>query len=100
MGDKTVETSKITCYFPCSQGIGRHREGNRDKIRGSQFVIAGLVPAIVRSRARSVQGGASPLQVILLRPVADRNCVAARRGGEQRKATEPSVAKANSIRPR
>jgi hypothetical protein len=39
----------------------------------------------VRLQARSVQGGASPLQVILLRPVADRNCVVARRGGEQRK---------------
>ena len=43
-------------------------------------------PPLVRSRARSVQGGASPLQVNLLRPVADRNCVAARWGGEQRKA--------------
>src|SRR5215470_6452772 len=42
--------------------------------------------AVVRSRARSVQGGASPLQVNLLRPVANRNCVAVRRGGEQRKA--------------
>src|SRR5262249_8412638 len=52
MGDKTVETSKITCYFPCSQGIGRHREGNRDKIRGSQFVIAGLVPAISIRKAQ------------------------------------------------
>src|SRR5215831_11799596 len=41
---------------------------------------------LVRSRARSVQGGASPLQVNLQRPVADRNCVVARRGGEQRKA--------------
>src|ERR1700740_36206 len=41
---------------------------------------------LVRSRARSVQGGASPLQVNLLRPVANCNCVAARRGGEQRKA--------------
>jgi len=49
-------------------------------------VIAGLVPATVRSRARSVQGGASPLQVNLLRPVANRNCVAVRRGGEQRRA--------------
>jgi hypothetical protein len=41
---------------------------------------------LVRSRARSIQRGASPLQVNLLRPVANRNCVAARRGGEQRKA--------------
>src|SRR6266849_1711352 len=32
----------------------------------------------VRSQARSIQGGANPLQVNLLRPVADRNCVAAR----------------------
>ena len=45
-----------------------------------------LVAGIVRSQARSVQGGASPPQVDLLRPVANRNCVAMRRGGEQRKA--------------
>jgi len=32
-------------------------------------VMAGFVPAIVRSRARSAQGGASPLQVNLRRPV-------------------------------
>src|SRR5215470_17273972 len=56
--------SGLTCLFP---------------------VIARLDRAIVRSRARSVQGGASPLQVNLLRPVANRNCVAVRRGGEQRK---------------
>ena len=37
------------------------------------------------------QGGASPPQVCLLRPVAERNCVAARRGGEQQEAKEPSV---------
>ena len=41
---------------------------------------------LVRLRARSVQGGESPLQVNLHRPVADRNCVVARRGGEQWKA--------------
>src|SRR5215470_19813744 len=57
--------SGLTCLFP---------------------VIARLDRAIVRSRARSVQGGASPLQVNLLRPVANRNCVAVRRGGEQRRA--------------
>ncbi len=49
-------------------------------------VMPALVAGIVRSRARSVQGGASPLQVNLLRPVANRNCVAMRRGGEQREA--------------
>jgi hypothetical protein len=32
-------------------------------------------------------------------PVADRNCVAVRWGGKQRKATGSSVAEANSIRP-
>jgi hypothetical protein len=47
----------------------------------------------------SGQRGASPLQACPLRPVADRNCVAARRGGEQREASESSVAYANSIRP-
>ena len=34
-------------------------------------VMAGLVAAIVRSQARPIQGGAIPLQVILLRPVFD-----------------------------
>jgi hypothetical protein len=33
-------------------------------------------------------------------PVAERNCVTARWGGEQREAKGSSVAKANSIRPR
>jgi hypothetical protein len=41
-------------------------------------VIARLDRAIVRSQARFIQGGANPLQVILLRPVADRNCVTVR----------------------
>ncbi len=35
--------------------------------------------------------GGSPLQVNVLRPVADCNCVAERRGGEQQKANGPSV---------
>ena len=43
--------------------------------------------------------GASPLQVDVLRPVADRNRVAARRGGEHRKANGQSATKVNSIRP-
>src|SRR5215468_1954937 len=55
-------------------------------VESLSHVIARFKRAIVRSRARSVQGGASPLQVNLLRPVANRNCVAVRRGGEQRKA--------------
>jgi hypothetical protein len=40
----------------------------------------------VRVQACSVQGGANPPQVNLLRPVANCNRVAVRRGGEQRKA--------------
>ena len=44
-------------------------------------------------------GGESPPQVCVLRPVADRNCVAARRGGEHRKANGQSVTQVNSIRP-
>jgi hypothetical protein len=44
------------------------------------------LPGWVRVQACSVQGGANPPQVNLLRPVAKRNCVAVRRGGEQRKA--------------
>ena len=66
---------------------------------GSEAPSTALRAVPVRSQARSVQGGANPSQVILLRPVADRNCVTARWGGEQREATESSVAKANSIRP-
>jgi hypothetical protein len=53
----------------------------------------------VRLRAHSIQGGASPLQVNPIKPVAERNCVTARWGGEQREAMRSSVAKANSIRP-
>jgi hypothetical protein len=59
-----------------------------------KYVIARLDRAIVRAQACFVQGGANPSQVILLRPVADRNCVTARWGGEQREATGSSVAKA------
>ena len=49
----------------------------------------------------SVSGlrGASPLQVDVLRPVVDRNCVAARRGGEHREAKDQSATQVNSIRP-
>jgi hypothetical protein len=35
--------------------------------------------------------GGSPLQASPLRPVINRNCVAARRGGEQRKVKKSSV---------
>jgi hypothetical protein len=35
--------------------------------------------------------GASPLQACTLRPVTERNCVAARRGGEQREVNEQSA---------
>src|SRR5215471_20886947 len=52
MGGKMQKSSKIPCYFPCSQGIGRHREGNRDKTCGSQFIIAGLVPAMTIRKAQ------------------------------------------------
>jgi hypothetical protein len=45
------------------------------------------------------QRGASPLQADALRLVADRNCVAARRGGKQRKANDQSATQVNSIRP-
>ena len=37
------------------------------------------------------QRGASPLQAYVLRPVVDRNCVAARRGGEQQETSNQSV---------
>ena len=39
----------------------------------------------------SCQRSVSLLQADHLRPVADRNCVAVRRGGEQRKANVQSV---------
>jgi hypothetical protein len=53
------------------------------------------------SASVSVRGqrGESPLQVDALRLVADRNCVAARRGGEQREANGQSATQVNSIRP-
>jgi hypothetical protein len=57
--------------------------------RTSSLIIQGDPPALpgwVRVQACSVQGGANSPQVNLLRPVANCNCVAARRGGEQRKA--------------
>jgi hypothetical protein len=37
------------------------------------------------------QRGASPLQVYLLRPVTDCNCVVVRRGGEQQEVNDQSV---------
>ena len=45
------------------------------------------------------QRGASPLQVDVLRLVADRNCVVERRGGEHREANGQSATEVNSIRP-
>ena len=35
---------------------------------------------------------------VLWRPVTERNCVAARRGGEQREENDQSVIQVNSIR--
>ena len=45
------------------------------------------------SAPESVRGrrGVSPLQAYALRPVTERNCVAARRGGEQREVNNQSV---------
>jgi hypothetical protein len=45
------------------------------------------------------QRGASPLQVDVLRPVTEGNCVAARRGGEQPEVNDQSATRVNSIRP-
>lgn len=45
------------------------------------------------------QKGVSPFQVDALRLVANRNCVAKRRGGEHREANDQSQTKVNSIRP-
>ena len=45
------------------------------------------------------QKGGSPFQVDALRLVAERNCVAARRGGEYREANDQSATYVNSIRP-
>ena len=48
----------------------------------------------------SNQQGESPCQGVLeFETVADRNCVAARRGGEHRKANGRSETQVNSIRP-
>ena len=44
------------------------------------------------------QSGESPLQIYVLRFVADCNCVVERQGGEQQKANSQSVIPVNSIR--
>jgi hypothetical protein len=43
--------------------------------------------------------GASPLQAVALRPVTDRHCVAARRGGEPREVSDRSVTPAGECLP-
>ena len=43
--------------------------------------------------------GVSPLQVYVLRPVTESNCVVARRGGKQLEVNDQSVTIVNSIRP-
>ena len=43
--------------------------------------------------------GASPLQVYVLRPVTESNCVVVRRGGKQLEVNDQSVTVVNSIRP-
>jgi multicomponent Na+:H+ antiporter subunit D len=48
-------------------------------------------PAASASVSVFGQRGVSPLQACLLRPVTERNCVAARRGGEQREVNESPV---------
>src|ERR1700730_16736493 len=74
--------------------------GVHDRFDTTAPVIAGLDPAIVRSQARII---AKEVQLLCRYTYsglqANRNCVTARWGGEQREATESSVAKANSIRP-
>jgi len=52
---------------------------------------AGLRPAPSAPAGVFAQRGASPLQVYLLRPVTDCNCVVARRGGEQQEVNDQSV---------
>ena len=46
-----------------------------------------------------VGGVRVPFRRLKFDPVANRNCVAARRGGEHRKVKDRSVTKVNSIRP-
>jgi hypothetical protein len=45
----------------------------------------------VRLQAHTIQKGVSPFQANVLRPVVERNCVAARPGGEQRETKDRSV---------
>ena len=58
---------------------------------GPLMIMSG--PEARACAAASVLGmkGESPFQASLLRPVSDRNCVAARWGGEQRKEKKSSV---------
>jgi hypothetical protein len=58
----------------------------------------GSVPLRAPVRGDGLNGG-SPFRANVLRPEADRNCVAERRGGEQRETNCRSAAKANLIRP-
>ncbi len=51
----------------------------------------GSRPWLVRLQAYTIQKGESPFQANVLRPVVERNCVAARPGGEQRETNDQSV---------
>jgi hypothetical protein len=54
---------------------------------------AGETPALRAPASALSQHGGSPCQVVVLRPVADVNCVTARWGGEQTEANDQSVRK-------
>jgi hypothetical protein len=59
--------------------------------RNSLTVMARLVRAIVRSQAYHIREVKVPFRDSCFHPVADRNCVTARWGGEQREANGQSV---------
>ena len=73
------------------------------------FVTAGWLRLLGNLSRRSLQEGASasvfgrrgvsPLQVYVLRPVTESNCVSVRRGGKQLEVNDQSVTVVNSIRP-
>jgi hypothetical protein len=80
---------------------GRQEEWQERQRPGNRGLSTRLPPcraeksrrdACARASERALcQRGASPLQAYALRPVVDRNCVAARRGGKQQETSNQSV---------
>lgn len=71
--------------MPTEVGIHDFADASRKVVDG------GPSPAMVRSQAYHIREVKVPFRDPCFRPVADRNCVIARWGGEQREANGQSV---------